>query len=262
MTDDDHEPSYEGITRQQVIDYLKAHPDFLDHNPELFRVLTPPHYHQDTAIVDMQRYMVDKLRDEIDKLQQEFGSLIFSARDNLSAQQQIHQAVLCLLECQTADNLAQAITADLQHIFAIDTVRLCVEVDIAPGREQEYAAIRYVPKGSTNALFAGNQAVVLGSQDTTGIIATIFGAASPLAHSYALCRFTISDNDTGILAFGSRNADQFISGQGTELLSFLSEVTRQIVIRLWADIRAIPENNLSRPSAQENIEHGADAGSE
>lgn len=230
--EDDDGPSYDGVTAAQVKAYLKAHPDFLDMHPDLLRVLTPPEFHDGDKVVDMQRFMMERLKQQIEGQQKEFTDLIFSARDNLSVQTQIHEAVLRLLESESFDGLMHVIATDLQRIFAVDVVKLCVEAEVAPFRDREYASLQFVPKGTVDKLM-GQEMVVLDSKPMK--FEHVFGGETGLVASYALVRMHFSEAGApGMIAFGVRNKDQFHAGQGTEFLRFLGQVLEHCVSRLWA----------------------------
>jgi uncharacterized protein YigA (DUF484 family) len=64
----------------------------------------------------------------------------------------------------------------------------------------------------------------------------IFGAAAGLVRSEALIRLTISrGTPPALLALGSRDAEQFHSGQGTELMSFMAQALEKCV-RAWLNL--------------------------
>lgn len=228
------ETTFDGISREQVVRYLKAHPDILDETPELISVLTPPSYHSGVNVVDIQRYMVDRLRDHIDELQGQLRDLIFSCRDNLNAQAQIHEAVIHLLACESLEELADVVSEELPRIFAVDAVRICLEVDISPDEIGEYSTIRFVPDGVLTSLFPGESDVLLGAD--VPLPEEVFDQASNLVASFALARFeTIHLEGYGAIAFGVRDADQFQPGQGTELLRFLARILGICMDRVWED---------------------------
>ena len=56
------------ISAKQVETYLKEHPDFLTQHQSLLDFLTPPMRWSGDKVVDLQSYMLDKLRDEQDDL--------------------------------------------------------------------------------------------------------------------------------------------------------------------------------------------------
>lgn len=229
------EATYNNLSRDEVVAYLKAHPDFLDQNPDLLRVLTPPAYHNGERVVDMQRFMMERLRQQIEHVQKEFTDLIFSARDNMTAQGQIHEAVVQLLACDSIEGLIHIISADLQRIFAVDTVKLCVEADVAPFQDTEYTALQFMPVGTVQRLL-GEQTVLLGAVGEAAV--HVFGSAAPLVASQALVRLHfVGYPKPGLIAFGVRHAEQFHAGQATDLLRFLGHVVEHCVVRIWKDAR-------------------------
>jgi len=229
MTDDDG-PSYAGVTANQVREFLTAHPDFLDENPDLLRILTPPEFHDGDRVVDMQRFMVERMRQQIESLQKEFTDLVMSARDNLSVQMQIHEAVKRLLDSQDFAELMHVISHDLQRIFAVDVVKLCMEGDVVPFQDKEFSCLQFVPKGTVDRLVGKERKVRLGSEPLP--MEHVFASAETLVASYALVRLRFEDGE-GMVAFGVRHKDQFHEGQGTEFLSFLAHVLEDCVGRLW-----------------------------
>lgn len=220
-------PMQDKLTAEAVITYLRRNPDFLDKHPELLQTLTPPSYQSGDSVVDMQRYMMERLRSDIEAMQREFGELIFSARDNLSVQSQIHTAVIHLLRAASLEDLVTVTATDLPAVFNVDTVQICLESDIAPRNgtlheDSPMGAMRYIPTGMINELF-GNEKVVLGNLESATPV--LFGEAAPLAASCALVKLPLSvGGRSGILGFGVRDRMRFHPGQGTELLQFLGDV--------------------------------------
>ena len=53
------------VSADQVAGYLRHHPDFLGDYPELLDVLTPPKRDRGEGVVDLQQFMVERLRREI-----------------------------------------------------------------------------------------------------------------------------------------------------------------------------------------------------
>ena len=52
----------------QVIAYLRRHPDFLYRHPELLDIQAPPARHNNGSVVDLQHFMVERLRNDVAKL--------------------------------------------------------------------------------------------------------------------------------------------------------------------------------------------------
>ena len=229
MTNDEG-PSYAGVTAEQVRDFLAAHPDFLDENPDLLRVLTPPGFHDGDRVVDMQRFMVERMRQQIEALQKEFTDLLFSARDNLSVQTQIHEAVKHVLDSKDFATLMHVISHDLQRIFAVDVVKLCIEGDVVPFQDPEFSALQFISRGTVDRLVGKERTIVLGSEPLP--LEHVFASANALVESYALVRLSFETGE-GMIAFGVRHKEQFHDGQGTEFLAFLAHVLEDCLSRLW-----------------------------
>lgn len=226
---------FNNLSKEMVLDYLKAHPDFLEHNPEILQVLTPPQYHSGERVIDMQRFMMERLKQQIEMLQKEFGNLIFSCRDNMTAQNQVHQAVVELLECEDLDRLMHLLSEDVQRLFAVDVVKLCVEADVAPFQDAEYAALQFMPAGTITRLLGREQALL---GNTPLNVEQIFGSATQLVASYALVKLNFRGYPhPGLIAFGVRNKDQFHGGQGTDLLRFLGRIIEFCILRVWHNER-------------------------
>ena len=220
-------------TGTEVADYLRRHPDFLVEHPDLVRLLTPPAHDRGEGVVDMQRYMLERLRGELGKLQESQNDLIITARENLSIQGRIHAAILALLGATTLEHLIEVITTDLAVHLEVDAVVLGFEAldRVAPG--QQARGLRLFPRGRIDRLMAGAREVLL-IADTPGD-SELFGSAATLVRSQALLRMQLRrDAPMGVLAFGARDPQKFHPGQGSELLTFLGRVV-ELSIRAWLD---------------------------
>ena len=220
-------------TGAEVADYLRCHPDFLVEHPDLLRLLTPPAHDRGEGVVDMQRYMLERLRGELSKLQDSQNELIATARENLSIQTRIHAAILALLGATALEQLIEVITTDLAVHLEVDAVVLGFEAldRVAPG--QQARGLRLFPRGRIDRLMAGAREVLL-IADTPGD-SELFGSAATLVRSQALLRMQLRrDAPMGVLAFGARDPQKFHPGQGSELLTFLGRVV-ELSIRAWLD---------------------------
>jgi uncharacterized protein YigA (DUF484 family) len=220
-------------TGSEVADYLRRHPDFLVEHPDLVRLLTPPAHDRGEGVVDMQRYMLERLRGELGKLQESQNDLITTARENQSIQSRIHASILALLGATTLEHLIEVITTDLAVHLEVDAVVLGFEAldRVAPG--QQARGLRLFPRGRIDRLLAGAREVLL-IADTPGD-SELFGSAATLVRSQALLRMQLRrDAPLGVLAFGARDPQKFHPGQGSELLTFLGRVV-ELSIRAWLE---------------------------
>jgi uncharacterized protein YigA (DUF484 family) len=209
------------LTAGWVKAYLEAHPDFLNAHPNLLTTLTPPAHRRGDTVVDMQRFMLDRLQREVAKLDQARNELVAAGRSNLSSQSQVHIALLALLEARTFEQFIDTVTAELASRLDVDTVSLCIErANEGDTAGRITCGVRVVERGTVNHWLGEDRDVVL--QSSIEGDPALYGEAAPLVRAEALLRLKIGAHaPLGMLAIGSRDSDRFHSGQGTELLSFM-----------------------------------------
>ena len=101
------------ISEKQVEAYLKEHPDFLTQHESLLDFLTPPMRWSGDKVVDLQSYMLDKLRGEQDDLKDAANLLINTTRENMLIQTRTHAGVIAMLEASTLENLIHVISMEV-----------------------------------------------------------------------------------------------------------------------------------------------------
>ena len=226
-------PAAPRVSDAQVADYLRRHPDFLDRHPELLAALVPAAREAGPTVVDMQRYVVDRLRGEIAALRRNRDEIVQNSRANLQTQQRIHGAALDLMNAESFEQFIETVTTDLALKLEVDAVCLCVEADKAPYGKMK-SGVRLIAKGSIDTLMGTERGVHL----RPAIVGerAIYGPAAELVKSDALVRLVTSPvAPKGLLAFGAREPGHFKPGQGTELLAFLGGVVES-TMRAWLDL--------------------------
>jgi uncharacterized protein YigA (DUF484 family) len=226
-------PAAPRLSGRAVADFLREHPDFLLKHPELSRVLAPPSPHDGNGAVDLQQYMLHRLRRDVARLQRAQESLIAASRENVSAQAQINAAVLAMLEATTFEHLIHIVTQDCVEILHLDAISLLVETAKDDLPEAVTQSVFAVPPGTVGALLDGAEARLREHAAETELL---YGPAAPLIRSDALVRLRVSGvAPLGLLCLGSREPDRFHAGQGTELLHFFAGALARLV-RLWLDL--------------------------
>jgi uncharacterized protein len=219
------------ISADQVAAYLRRHPDFLARHPDLLDVQTPPARDHGKGVVDLQQFMVDRLRRENAELSELRNDLVATGRSNLAIQSRVHEAILALLRAASFEEFVETITTDLAVILDLDVVTIGVERAEDGAAWKPVAGVYCLKAGSIDNLL-GRTGNLLLRDDVTGDPAVFDGAAG-LVRSDALIRLAIGDKaPPALLALGSRQEGTFHPGQGTELLSFLSQVL-EVSFRAW-----------------------------
>jgi uncharacterized protein YigA (DUF484 family) len=217
-----------------VTEYLKRHPDFLLKHPDAMLALRPPERDLGEGVVDLQSFLLERLRAEVARLKATQRKLIATSRVNLQNQGRVHSAVLALLSATSCDHLLQIITTDLAVVLDVDVVTLCVEANGTTLPSIRTSGVVRLPQHAVDGLMGPNREVMLRSV-TEGDEA-VFGAAASLVRSDALVRLRVSSKaPVGLVAFGSRREGTFHPGQGTELLGFLARAL-EFSIRAWLDL--------------------------
>jgi len=217
------------LEARQVIDYLRRNPDFLARNADVLKEMAAPERWSGDEVVDIQRYMVESLRGELDGLRNCTQEVIETSRTNLASQSRTHAAVLALLAAADLDDLGRVIADDLPLLLDIDIAVLGFEP--AERGPVVAAEIRCLPSGGADHIVGAGKDVALHPDMRDD--GALFGGASTLVRSCAMARLRPgADAPHGVLALGSRFEAAFHPNQGTELITFLARVTERCVQRL------------------------------
>jgi uncharacterized protein YigA (DUF484 family) len=224
-----------GLRQDQVVAYLKRHPDFLAEHPELLDHLLAPEDHRGEGVIDLQSVMIKKLRREAKRLTKRQTDLLATSRANMTSQMRVHAAALALLDARSFEDLIEAVTTDLAVHMDVDVVVLCVESsDDAPVKTM--SGIYVIEPGEVDRQLGAGRDIVLSRKDPE--LPEIYGAGAALVQSEALLRLRPSaEVPTGMLALGSRYEGRFDPYQGTELMGFLGR-TLEHCIRTWLGLNS------------------------
>lgn len=220
----------------EVAAYLRKHPDFLVEHPDLVATLTPPAMRRGNGVLDMQFFMLQRLRADLARLKGQQRALIATSRSNLSSQGRIHSAVLAIMGATSFEQLIQIVTTDLAVILDVDVVTIGVESASGTHARLPHPGVQLLRSGMVDEILGPERDALLRG-DVVGD-ASLFGAAAGLVRSDALLRLAVSERaPVGLLCIGTRRADKFHAGQGTELLIFLARALES-TIAAWLDLAA------------------------
>lgn len=222
------------VSAGQVLSYLRNHPNFLTEHPQLISVLTPPKLKTGRDVLDMQRFMLDRLRGEIETLRHRQRELTDASRINMLSQERVHGAVLALLGTRTFEHLLEVVTADFVKLLDVDVVTLCLETPKVPIEGLKARGVHTLKPGAVARLVGSGRNILL-REETLGD-PVLFGEAAQKVQSDALIGLKITKAaPPGLLALGSRTAGRFHADQGTDLLMFLADALGRS-IRAWLDL--------------------------
>ncbi len=183
---------------EDVAAFLRANPEWLRDNPELYHVLHPPLRLHGEALADHMAAMLSRERARARAECARADSVLAAGRAAAGLASRVQEAVLALIR---ADDPAEFVAAELPALLAVDAASLCPERQLPPG-----AAARLL----------GRREVVF--RDAPAADARLLhGAAAPLARVDALVRVSGGT----LLALASRDRSRLHPGQGMRSLAFL-----------------------------------------
>jgi uncharacterized protein YigA (DUF484 family) len=225
----------ETLSADAVGAWLRQHPDFLSNHPDLLLALTPPEQRAGEAVVDFQRFMVERQQRELEKLKTSSEELLAVSRLNKATQQAVHKAVLTLLAAPTFERAIATVIEDWVSDLDLDVIVLGVETSTDADTASFKSGLQRLAAGEVDSrLGRGNEVRVFAALEPPD--SALFGGAASLARSVAWLRLTIHPSaPPGLLALGSRDEGRFHPRQNTELLRFLANVLAT-TIRAWLDL--------------------------
>jgi hypothetical protein len=196
----------------------------------------------DRKVVDLRGVMVDRLEERLDKLEDTHRNVIAAAYENLAGTNQVHRAVLAILDPTDFDGFLTALGREVGTILSIDVIRVCLESPTAtPGQALG-------PEGELKSLVValrpgGVDRYISDSRQTTARKITL-RQASPngdliynddvnWVQSEALIKLDMGEGKRpAMLVLGSEDPHRFNADQGTDLLGFFGNVFER-VLRRW-----------------------------
>lgn len=231
MTDDE---------RDLIRSLIVADPDLVLEDQGVMRRLVGER-NGERRIVDLRDRLVERLEQRLEKLVQHHRTVIAAAYENVAGTQQVHRAVLALIEPPDLSAFLYRLTHEVPRTLGLDDARLCLEADVdAVGPAEGIGAdlhgrVLALPHGTVADYMAldgsGAEPVVL--REAGAEAELIFGEANPI-QSEALMRLDVAGS-AGMLAFGSADPRKFDPGHGTDLLAFLGAAVERLLVQRMSE---------------------------
>ena len=148
-------------SEDQVADFLRRNTEFLLRNPDVVDGLAVPARWTGDGIIDMQQFVLERLRGEVENLRDCTLELIDTSRRNMASQGQIHAAVLAALGARDVDQFMRLIDEDLALMLDADAVILAVEPSSEPLASLSSPSLRAIPAGTVDQLLGADQDISL-----------------------------------------------------------------------------------------------------
>lgn len=205
---------------QAVLSFLSDNPDFLVRHRDLLAHLATPARQLGDGVSDFQRFMVDRLKLQVQALRDSQQALLAAGRANDESLSRIHKTVLRLIEANTLAELGKIVSDELPALCGVDCAVLEMEGDGWP------APIICLEAGGVDANLGPAETMLRANvPESLGKIPNM----DIVIRSIAIVRLEPDADTLGLLTFGSCDPECFTPDLGTDMVSFLAAViSRQI----------------------------------
>ncbi len=229
-------PRMEDTLREKII----ADPDFILEDQDVMHALIAANERaMGGNIVDLRGIAMERLEARLDRLEDTHRSVIAAAYENLAGTNQVHRAILRMLDPLEFEVFLRDLGGDVADILRVDSIKLVLESvqnDDDPivkrlGDVLSVAEPGYIDQYLTAGRDAPVRQVTL-RQVNEGD-AGIFGEMAGWIRSEACLKLDFGEGRLpGMLIMGSEDPHQFTPQQGTDLLSFFAGVFER-AMRRW-----------------------------
>jgi uncharacterized protein YigA (DUF484 family) len=182
-------------------------------------------------IVDLRGIAMELLEARLDRLEDTHRSVIAAAYDNLSGTNQVHRAILRLMEATDFENFLRDLGGDVAEILRVDEMTLVLEsaqdsTDPSVGRLGD--VLNVAEPGFIDTYLAqgrGGQPKPVMLRPVPKTDASLYGDAADRINSEACLKLDLGAGRLpGLLAMGAEAQDRFSPQHGTDLLVFFAGV--------------------------------------
>ncbi len=226
----------EGDLREKIL----TSPDIVLEDADLMRALVAANERAMGAnIVDLRGIAMDRLEQRLDRLEETHRSVIAAAYENLSGTNQIHRAILRMLDPIEFEAFLRELGGEVADILRVDAVRLVLE---SPAGEQDKALNRlgdvlsiaqsgFISDYLTEGRNLPVRQVTLRQMHEGD--ERIYGDKGRYLRSEACLKLDFGEGrQPGLLVFGAEDPHQFTPQHGTDLLAFFAGVFERSM-RRW-----------------------------
>ena len=221
---------------QDLRDLILAAPEKLLEDRDVMAALVGASEARAGNVVDLRGIAMQKLEERLDNLEETHRSVIAAAYENLAGTNQIHRAILELLDPLTFDDFLTALAGNVAQALRVDAVGLLLESTQSPLASTAPQLLHIVIPGTVGAYTSGGRNVSLRPVVLRQCMPqndAVYGEAAAWVRSEALMRLDFGTGRLpGLLALGSEDPHHFKPSHGTDLLAFFASVFER-TMRRW-----------------------------
>lgn len=228
------------LMETHVRDKIIADPEVLLEDADIMRALVAANEQSMGGnIVDLRGIAMERLEARLDRLEDTHRSVIAAAYENLAGTNQVHRAVLRMMDATKFENFLHDMSTDVADTLRVDSMKLVLETeanDDDPAVKQMGAVLGvvkpgfiddYVNRGRSNPV---RQVTLRQIQPEN---AALYGDKADFIRSEACLKLDFGAGRLpGMLVMGAEDPHQFTPQQGTDLLTFFAGVFER-AMRRW-----------------------------
>ena len=190
-------------------------------------------------IVDLRGIAMERLESRLDRLEDTHRSVVAAAYENLAGTNQIHRAVLRMLEPVEFEPFLRDLGGEVAEILRVNVMKLVLESvqnDNDPAIKRLGDVLSVAEPGFVTHYVADGREAPLRPvtlRQVNGADERIYGAKADWIRSEACLKLDFGPGRLpGLLVMGSEDPHQFTPQQGTDLLAFFAGVFER-AMRRW-----------------------------
>ena len=219
-------------------DEILARPDALLEDKSVMRALVAAH--EKTLggnIVDLRGIAMERLEERLDRLEETHRTVIAAAYENLAGTNQVHRAILRMLDPAQFEDFLKDLSGDVAEILRVDFVRLVLES--VTGKDAVLARLGDVLTVAEPGFIEDYLDQTRGGSERNVVLRQVQPALGDVygdddwIRSEACLKLDFGEGRLpGMLVMGSEDPHQFAPNQGTDLLGFFGGVFERSM-RRW-----------------------------
>lgn len=229
-------PEIEESLREHII----AQPDVILEDQDLMRALVSANERaMGDNIVDLRGIAMKRLEARLDRLEDTHRSVIAAAYENLAGTNQVHRAVLRMLDPVEFESFLMDLGGEVAAILRVETIRLVLETvqdEREPAVQKLGDVLTVAEPGFIESYLRSGRSGQMRSvtlRQTHEGDPRVYGRDAQFVRSEACLVLDFGEGRLpGMLALGAEDPHQFTPQQGTDLLAFFAGVFER-AMRRW-----------------------------
>lgn len=218
------------LNPQEIIDYLRNHPDFFVEHPEILSSLNIPHVTHGN-ISSLIEYQVTKLREQISDLQKNRGVLEQHSDSNIKFAGNINNLTLQLLSSENLNALYMKLSEGVKNLYSANRVLLLIFNNST--LNSKYPDMRFLASSSNlnfmfTELFHRNKPLCDSLQEE--YLQLLFPEEYETIKSTVIVPI-VNENWQGLLILASHEINRYQQGTGLNMLVYIKDIVQQMLQR-------------------------------